>query len=134
MIDANKQIAAEFYEEVINKRNVDAICEFITDDFIHNGEKRGIDGQRKAVEMFLNAFSELVNTIELSLSDGDLVCVHEFWKGTHTGEFMGVKATGKNVNWTSTAILKIRDGKICRAWDENDMLGLFGQIGEYPEI
>ncbi len=134
MSDSNKQIAAKFYEEVINKRNVDAIGDFITDDFIHNGKLRGIDGQRKAVEMFLNAFRDLVNTIELSLSEGDMVCVHECWKGIHTGEFMGVKATGKNVTWTSTAVLKIRDGKICRAWDENDLLGLFQQIGELPKI
>lgn len=128
-----KNIAAGFYEEVINKKNIDAIGNYLTDDFIHNGEERGISGQKEAVKMFLTAFTNLVNTIELSLSEGDMVCVHERWKGIHTGEFMGVKATGRNIEWTSTAILKIRDGKICRAWDENDMLGLFGQIGEYPK-
>jgi len=131
---ANEAIAAEFYEQVINNRDIDTIDKFLTDDFIHNGVSRGISGQRAAVEMFLNAFSPLVNTIEISFSSGELVCVHENWKGIHTGEFMGVAATGKNVEWSSTAILKFSGGKICRAWDENDFLGLFQQIGKYPDI
>ena len=84
--------------------------------------------------MFLTAFSNLVNTIEISFAQNDLVCVHEDWTGKHTGDFMGVPASGKNVKWTSTAILKIRDSKIAVAWDENDFLGLFMQIGKFPEI
>jgi len=130
----NKNIAAAFYEEVMNKRNVDSIGNYLTDDFIHNGVQRGVEGQKQVVEMFLGAFSGLVNTIEISLSEGDMVCVHESWAGVHTGEFMGVKPSHKKVTWSSTAILKIRDGKICRAWDENDFLGLFQQIGQYPII
>lgn len=129
----NKQLAAAFYEEIINKKNVEAIGNYLTDDFIHNGVQRGVEGQKQAVEMFLSAFNNLENTIELSISEGDMVCVHETWAGIHTGEFMGIKPTGKNVKWTSTAILKIREGKICLAWDENDFLSLFQQIGEFPK-
>ncbi len=130
----NKSVVAAFYEEVINKGNIESIDKYLTDDFIHNGESRGIAGQRAAVQMFLDAFTGLVNTIELSFGEGDLVCVHEKWKGVHTGEFMGVKPAGKIIEWSSTAILQLRSGKICRAWDENDFLGLFQQIGSYPDI
>lgn len=130
----NKSIVAAFYEDIINNRNIDSIGKYLTDDFIHNGESRGIAGQLAAIQMFLNAFKGLVNTIELSLGEGDFVCVHEKWKGVHTGEFFGVKASGKNVEWSSTAILQLRSGKICRAWDENDFLSLFQQIGSFPDI
>lgn len=128
----NKEIAEGFYREIINNRSVKNIGDFLTEDFIHNGEQRGIKGQTEAVQMFLNAFNPLVNTIEFSLSEGDLVCVHEKWEGVHSGDFMGIKATGKKVLWTSTAVLQIRDGKICRAWDENDFLSLFIQLGSFP--
>jgi len=133
-LEQNKQIVEEFYTEIINNRNFEAIGNYLTDDFMHNGEQRGAAGQKQIVQYFLNAFSGIVNTIELSLAEGDLVCIHEKWTGKHTGEFMGVAATGKNISWTSTAILKIRDRKISQAWDENDLLGLFQQIGKYPEI
>lgn len=130
----NKQIAVGFYEEIINKKNVEAIGNYLTDDFTHNGVLKGVEGQKQVVQMFLTAFSNLFNTIELSVSEGDMVCVHETWTGVHTGNFLGVEASGKSVKWTSTAILKIRDGKIAVAWDENDFLGLFQQIGAYPKI
>lgn len=130
----NKKIAGEFYARVINERNPDIIAMYITEDFIHNGEKRGVDGQKAAVMMFLNAFDPLVNTIEFSFGEADLVCVHETWEGTHSGSFMGVAPTGKKVQWKSTAVLQFREGKICRAWDENDFLGLFTQIGSFPKI
>lgn len=133
-LNKNRQIVEGFYREIINNKNLDTIGYFLTDDFTHNGVKKGVEGQKAVVKMFLTAFSDLVNTIEISFAQNDLVCVHENWTGKHTGDFMGVAASGKNVKWTSTAIFKIRDGKIAVAWDENDFLGLFMQIGKFPEI
>lgn len=134
MISSNKDIVFGFYSEIMNNRNVDKIGEYLTDDFTHNGDQRGLQGQTDAVNMFLNAFEGLTNTITVSLAEGDLVAIHSEWNGTHTGDFMGVAASGKKINWTSNAILKIRDGKISNAWDENDFLGLFMEIGQFPEI
>jgi len=134
VLDKNRQVVEGFYREIINNKNLDSIGYFLTDDFTHNGVKKGVDGQKEVVKMFMAAFSDLVNAIEISIAEGDYVCVHENWTGKHTGDFMGVPASGKNVMWTSTAILKIRDGKIAVAWDENDFLGLFQKIGAYPKI
>ncbi len=130
----NKTIVRDFYNEIINERKIDTIGKYLTDDFIHNGEQRGAEGQKEAVVYFLAAFSDLLNTIEISFGENDLVCVHESWTGFHSGDFMGVAATNKTIKWTSTAILRIRDSKISQSWDENNFLGLFQQIGEYPKI
>ncbi len=133
-LEKNKTIVAGFYSQIINKKNLDVIGDYLTDDFTHNGVKMGVEGQKAVVKMFLEAFSGLVNTIEFSIAEGDMVAVHETWTGKHTGDFMGVPASGKNITWTSTAILKIRGNKIAEAWDENNFLGLFQIIGRYPEI
>ncbi|HEX2787019.1 MAG TPA: ester cyclase [Ignavibacteria bacterium] len=132
-LEENKKIVQEFYHTIINEKKIDFIGQYLTDDFVHNGEQRGIKGQKEAVQMFIAAFPDLQNTIEVSLAEEDLVAVHETWKGTHEGEFMGVPATKTPVNWQSTAILKIRGGKICEAWDVNDFLSLFQEIGKYPQ-
>lgn len=134
MISHNKEVVFNFYSEIMNKRKIETIGDYLTDDFTHNGVQRGIEGQTQAVEMFLNAFEGLTNSITVSLAEGDLVAIHSEWNGTHTGDFMGVPASGKKINWTSNAILKIRDGKISEAWDENDFLGLFMEIGQFPAI
>ena len=128
------RMAAAFYDEVINNKKTESIGEFLTEDFTHNGESRGVEGQKQAVEMFLNAFEGLTNTQLIIFGSGNMVCVHSGWKGKHTGSFMNVEATGKDVSWTSTAILKFRGEKICEAWDENDFLSLFRQIGRFPKV
>lgn len=132
-LEENKKIVSGFYQTIINEKKIDFIGQYLTDDFIHNGEQRGIKGQKEAVQMFISAFPDLHNIIEVSLAENDLVAVHETWTGTHDGEFMGVPASKTPVDWQSTAILKIRDGKICEAWDVNDFLTLFQQIGKYPQ-
>lgn len=81
---------------------------------------------------FLEAFSDLSNAIELMLGEGDLVAAHQTWRGTHDGEFLGVAATGKRVEFTSTAVLRIEDDLIAEAWDEVDMLKVLQQTGALP--
>lgn len=58
-----KIIIRDFYEQVINRRDLNAIDQLLADDFRHNGEARGRSGQRQAVEAFLTAFPDLRHEI-----------------------------------------------------------------------
>lgn len=127
-IDANKDVVRRFYAEVINGRDVDAIDHLLTEDFTHDGEARGRDGQKDAVRVFLAGFSDLHDEILVMVGEGDLVAAHQVWTGTHDGPFAGVAATGRSVRFTSTAVLEIRDGQIASAIDVVDVAGLMGQL------
>lgn len=127
-IDANKDVVRRFYAEVINGRDVDAIDHLLTEDFTHDGEARGRDGQKDAVRVFLGGFSDLYDEILVMVGEGDLVAAHQVWTGTHDGPFAGVPATGRSVRFTSTAVLEIRDGQIASAIDVVDVAGLMGQL------
>jgi predicted ester cyclase len=126
---ANKELVRRFYAEVINGRDLAAIDVLLTTDFVHNGEQRGREGQKAGVGPFLGAFPDLRHEILMMLAEGDLVCAHQRWSGTHEGEFLGVAATGKAVEFTTTAILRIEGEMIAQAWDEGDYLGLMTQLG-----
>ena len=126
--EANKDLVRRFYAEAINGRDLDAVDRLLGEDFAHDGERRGRAGQRQAVAAFLDGFSDLRNEILLILAEGDLVAAHQRWTGTHEGEFLGVEATGRRVEFTSTAVLRIRDGLIAEAWDEMDAAGLLAQL------
>lgn len=77
---------------------------------------------------FLDAFPDLHDEVLLDLAEGDLVAAHQRWTGTHSGEFLGVPATGRAVAFTTTAILRIEGELIAQAWDEGDYLGLMDQL------
>jgi predicted ester cyclase len=124
----NKDLVRRFYREAINERDLDAVDRLLTDDFVHNGERRGRSGQREVVAAFLDGFSDLQNEILLILAEGDLVAAHQRWSGTHDGPFLDIPATGRRAEFTSTAVLRIDGDLIAEAWDESDMLGLTHQL------
>lgn len=128
-VDDNKELVRRFYAEVINGRDVAAIDRLLAEDFVHNGEQRGREGQKQAVEEFLGGFSDLRNEILLILGEGDLVAAHQSWRGTHDGAFLGVAATGRTVTFPSTAILRISAGEIAEAVDVVGVAELMGQLG-----
>jgi predicted ester cyclase len=127
-VEANKELVRRFYREAINERDPSACERLLTPDFVHNGEARGRGGQQQAVDYFLQAFPDLHNEIELILAEEDLVAAHQRWTGTQQGEFLGVLGVGRRVEFTSTAVLRIRDGLIAEAWDEVDIAGLLTQL------
>jgi predicted ester cyclase len=101
-------------------RDSEACDRLLAEDFVHNGEARGREGQKAAVEYFLAAFSDLEHEVLLILGEDDLVAAHQRWAGTHGGEFLGFAPTGRRVEFTSTAIIRVADGLIAEAWDELD--------------
>ena len=131
-LEANKELVRRFYAEAITGRDPGAVDRLVTEDFVHNGEQRGRDGQREGVEYFLRAFPGLRHEIEFMLAEGDLVTARQTWDGIQDAEFLGVAPTGKRVRFTSTAILRVRDGMIAEAWDEVDFLAVLGQLGALP--
>ena len=78
---------------------------------------------------FLAAFPDLEHEILLILREDDLVASHQRWAGTHGGEFLGFAPTGRRVEFTSTAILRVAGGLIAEAWDELDSGAIAAQLG-----
>jgi predicted ester cyclase len=78
------------------------------------------------------AVPDLQCTIEDLLVVGDKVTAHLTFTGTHKGEFMGSKPTGKPVKFIATDILHMKDGKIVEDWHLEDNLTLMQQLGVVP--
>ncbi len=62
-LEANKDVVRRFYAEVINQREVDAIDHLLSANFVHYGEVRGRSGQKKAVQLFLDAIKSLGRSV-----------------------------------------------------------------------
>jgi predicted ester cyclase len=52
---------------------------------------------------------------------------------THTGDGLGIPASGKAVRLTGITIGRIQDGKIIEGWDNWDRLAMLEQIGAYRQ-
>jgi predicted ester cyclase len=127
-LEQSKEIVRSFYAEAINGRDAYACERWLAKGFVHNGVKRGAQGQREVVAYFLAAFEPLHHEILLLLAEDDLVAAHQRWSGRHVGEFLGCPASGREISFTSTAVLRIARGEIAQAWDEMDSGAIVAQL------
>ncbi|WP_207534494.1 ester cyclase [Desertivirga arenae] len=56
------------------------------------------------------------------LAEGDKVVSRKEISATHTGELMGIPATGKTITLKVIDILALENGKICDHWGENNFV------------
>jgi steroid delta-isomerase-like uncharacterized protein len=89
----------------------------------------GLDAMRREMAMWRGAF-DFAFTVEDQMTEGDRVCTRWTWNGTHTGDFMGIPASGKQVSMTGTTVFRCgEDGKIAEGWWQYDRLGLMAGLG-----
>lgn len=118
----------------LGRKDADAVVALMPPDFLINiagmpYQKRGTGTWRKHAEILFFAFPDLQVKVEDIFGAEDKVAVRLRISGTHAGEFLGVRPTGKRVDYESTEIYRIADGKIAEEWICSDMLTLMAQIG-----
>jgi steroid delta-isomerase-like uncharacterized protein len=134
--EENKAIIREFVEEFQGRRNLGAIYDYMSPDFVNHTAAEGAPNSREGVEAFFtafyNAFPDFHATIIGQYSEGDKVATYKVFHGTHQGDFFGIPPTGKSMEMKVHDILQLRDGKIVGHWGYYDQLGLMQQLGVIP--
>ncbi|NEP62209.1 MAG: ester cyclase, partial [Symploca sp. SIO2G7] len=142
--EAKKAIARRYYQEILNKANLDVIDELMSPDFMftiptHPDPYYGPDGFKDLVTMLHGAFPDVQLEVKHLLVDGDTVVGHWLGSGTHIGSPLhtvkgDIPASGKGFLIDGVSWLKIVDGKIIESLANEDTLGLMRQIGVIPAI
>ena len=129
----NKEIYRHVLNELYNRANLEVIDEHLSPDFVYHVSMPGISPDRAGAKQFVrgitSAFSDIRYTVEDLVAEGDKVVARWSSRGVHTGELMGVPATGKEVTTTGISMARIVDGKIKEVWSEFDALGMLQQLG-----
>jgi steroid delta-isomerase-like uncharacterized protein len=132
----NVAVVRRYFEEVLGGGRLDLLNELVAPDYVDHtarpGRASGAAGVREVVGLFHTAFPDLVLTVEDTLMDQDRVATRSTIRGTNTGSFARLPATGRKVVITGIAISRVTDGRIAEQWDQADMLGLLQQRGAVP--
>ena len=98
-----------------------------------NGVHVGAAGPVGRIRDRLTGFPDLTTSIEDMFVSGDKLAITLMWRGTHTGAYGGVAATGKCVEVRDTAIWHFHGGKVAEILTLQDQFGLLKQIGYLPD-
>jgi predicted ester cyclase len=130
--ESNKEIVRCYFEEALDKRNLDVLDEIVaTDCIIHPPEAsepiRGLEDFKRALERILNVYSEFTTKIH------DLIAEEDRHRAVNRDDWTSRlgkhSVAGKTVTWQAIAIFRIRDRKIAEEWVCRDELGMLIELG-----
>jgi steroid delta-isomerase-like uncharacterized protein len=133
-LEENKALVRKWID-VNNTHSLELFDEFVAPDYVDHTNKVDKEGLRQLFIMGFTGFPDWHETIEDIIAEGDKVWIRITYTGTHTGEFMGVAPTGKNVTMKGVDIYRIENGKLIEYWHVSDQMHFNIQLGliEYTE-
>jgi len=135
---AETQRVIESMVDGLNDHKINGIAEFFSESFRWMGNagcgvKNGLNEfQDNWQRPFQAAFSDKVCIDEARLYMGEWAAAFGRQEATHSGEFMGIAATGKKVEIRYMDFWKVRDGKIADNWVMVDFPHVMQQLGVDP--
>jgi len=132
MPGANETIVRRFVNEVINNGDYSALQELVHPDYLYRSpdqELRGTDALKSIFTAYRSGLADLNVSIDDLVVSGDRVMIRTTLTGTHTGDLMGMPATGKQLTVPGLVLSRLQDGMIVEEWEILDMLGMFQQLG-----
>ena len=119
----------------LNDHRIDDIGQFFASQFrwmgnFGCGTKNGLEAfQDNWQKPFQAAFSDKVCIDEARLYMGEWAAAFGRQEAIHSGEFMGIPATGKKVDIRYMDFWKVEDGKIVDNWVMVDFPSVLSQLG-----
>lgn len=131
-------VVRAWFEEVWNQGRVQSIDRILAADAVAHGlpggPAQGPAAFRPVFELFRGAFPDIHIDVERTVTEGDVVAAYCHVTGTHTGDTLGIPATGKRVDFHGVTITRIADGTIREGWNCFDFLTMYQQLGTMPPM
>lgn len=135
-IDANKDLARAYFTAFLD-RDAAWWQRHIAPDFVRhdpglNFTVRGPEGVARLGEVLHGGVTEMTLPIDEVVAEGDRVLVRLRFRGRHTGDLMGLPASGRSIDIAVMDLFRIVDGRLVEHWALLDNLGMLKQVGALP--
>jgi steroid delta-isomerase-like uncharacterized protein len=134
--EQNKAIVTRIYDELLNQENKAVIDQvFAPEVVVHDpfmGTMNGVNAFRQLLNVFDTGFPGHRVKVENVTAEGDYVSVLHTHTATHTGPFMNLPPTGKQVVVNGLELFRLQNGQIVELWRKDDDVSLLMQLGALP--
>lgn len=134
MPTAHPTFAHQWFEEVWNQDNLAAIDQLAHPDaeafgFPNPESVSGRDGFKEAARQFRTAFSDIRVTVDDVITEGNKMAVRWTAHMKHTGNGLGIAATGEPATVHGMSFMEMRDGRLLRGWNAFDLATTMNRLG-----
>jgi len=129
-LEARKQRISLLFEQVITHGELELADEIFAEDFVWpQFGLHGPDGVRTWVRDFRAAFSDVLDTVQEQIGEGDVVITRVRVRGTQTGEFRGLPPSGRTADFMALGIDRFRGEKVVERTALFDITDVMRQLG-----
>ncbi|GAC1533558.1 MAG: hypothetical protein NVS2B7_00850 [Herpetosiphon sp.] len=135
--DEIKALYHRVVEEIMNRHSFQSLDELIALNYVNGSWPMpvpGREGFKQVLSMFFTAFPDMQVTVDDVVAEGHTVTGRGTWHGTHRGDFMGIPATGKQVEVPFMDFWSMEQGRFSKNWVQQDILALLQQLGAIPAL
>jgi predicted ester cyclase len=120
-MEDNKVAVRRFNQEVIAAWDENSFNALMHQDFVNRSAPVGMDNGKEGMRYFFNeilrpAIPNISVTIHQQVAEGDWVTTRKTISGTHTGNLLGIPATGKAIQIDVIDIVRLQDEKYIEHW------------------
>jgi predicted ester cyclase len=122
--EENKVLVRRYFEAISGKDKPPSVVDQFVADADPELKQHIVDAEQ--------GFPRYELIAEDLIAEGDKVFVQARMRATHSGNFMGIPATGRQVEMPVALVYQIANGKIVAHWMLSDNMGLMQQLGVIP--
>lgn len=115
-MESNKRITRRFYEEVVSTGAVERVPEFISPDCVevdgHSRVASGIEGMMDHIRGVREVYPDLRIAVDRQIAEGEWVASIITARGTHEGDWIGIKPTGRPLVFTGVNVDRVVNERI----------------------
>lgn len=124
--------------DLITAGDIDRFVDLMASDFVEHEQLPGLEPTKEGVLTFFRlqraAFPDMRMEVQDIIASGNKVAIRVRYTGTHTGDFMGMPATGRRIDVQLIDIMGMGDdGLVHQHWGVMDQMTMMQQLGVVPE-
>jgi predicted ester cyclase len=130
----NKDVIKRMFNEIINEGQLDLVDELFDSEFTSETPQGTLDrdGFKQYVADWRQGFPDIRCEVDDLIEEGNHIAWSVRATGTHSGEFMGIPATGRTVDFDSLNIGEFRNGRGFRHKVLMNDMKMMSQLGIAP--
>jgi steroid delta-isomerase-like uncharacterized protein len=131
-MNSNRDVFTRWIEIVNSHDMTDTSDVWDTNGVIHgtsaHEDAHGLQDIASRFEPALTAFPDFHIEVHDVVAAGDRIAARYKCTGTHTSDFIGIPATGVQIEMAALAIYRFANGKIAEAWSIDDDLPVIQKL------
>jgi predicted ester cyclase len=136
--NGNEELIRRWFEDLVDRKDLGALEAYCGETFYdHNplagATEGGVAAAREGFERLYRGMPDVQVRLEEILAEGDRVFVRAAFNGTHEGDLMGLRPTGKRLRMEVWHLFRLDDGKVVEHRAQSDLLAVLRQVAASPQ-